>query len=249
MAKIPIGLQLYSIREDCKRDLSGALSGVAKMGYEGVEFAGYYDREAKELRKMLDELGLKCCGTHIRLDSFLGDALKSTVEFNLELGNKYLVLPSLPKDRREPLSAWFETAGLVNEIAEKLKPHGMRVGYHNHTFEFKEMEGGVPWDVFFENTAPEVIMQLDTGNALEGGADPVEVLKKRPGRATTIHLKEYSARNDKALVGEGEVKWGEIFAVCEREGTEWYIVEQESYAYPPLECAEKCLENLRGMGK
>lgn len=83
MKKIPIGLQLYSIREDCAKDLPGTLAAVSKMGYDGVEFAGYHGRTAKELRKMLDDLGLKCCGTHIGLDTLLGDALKASAEFNL----------------------------------------------------------------------------------------------------------------------------------------------------------------------
>ena len=249
MVKIPIGLQLYSIREDCKRDIAGTLAAVAKMGYDGVEFAGYYDREANDLKKLLGDVGLPCCGTHIALSVLLGDELQKTIDYNLEIGNKYLVMPGLPKERRESLQGWLDTAKLVSEIAEKLKPHGMHVGYHNHSFEFKEMEGGVPWDAFFENTAPEVIMQLDTGNALHGGADPAAQLKHYPGRATTIHLKEYSATNDKALIGEGDVKWEEIFNLCEEGGTAWYIVEQESYAFPPLECVERCLQNLRKMSK
>ena len=249
MAKIPIGLQLYSIREDCKRDLPGTLAAVAKMGYDGVEFAGYYDRTAKELRGMLDDLGLPCCGSHIALGVLLGDELQKTIDFCLELGNRFLVMPGLPKDKRETLAGWRETAEICNEVAEKLKPHGMQVGYHNHHFEFKEIEGGVPWDTFFGSTVPEVIMQLDTGNALHGGFDPVAQLKKYPGRATTIHLKEYSATNDKALVGDGDTEWDEIFKLCEEGGTQWYIVEQESYAHSPLECVKKCVQNLRKMGK
>ena len=108
----------------------------------------------------------------------------------------------------------------------------------------------MPWDTFFGNTSPEVVMQMDTGNALHGGGDPVHFLKRYPGRATTVHLKEYSATNDSALIGEGDVDWDELFNTCETiGGTEWYIVEQESYAYPPLECVKRCLENLRRMGK
>ena len=93
-------------------------------------------------------------------------------------------------------------------------------------------------------------MQLDTGNAMHGGADPIPFLERYPGRAVTVHLKEFSRTNPKVLLGEGEVRWEEVFRLCESVGgTEWYIVEQESYPYPPLESVERCLKNLRAMGK
>jgi len=215
-----------------------------------VDFAGYYGYEAKEIRSMLDDLGLKVCGAHLGLDTLLGDQLKRTVEFQRILGNKYLIVPGLPESRRNSRAAWLETAHLFNEIAEKLKPERMMTGYHNHAIEFRPMDGEMPWDTFFGNTRKEVIMQLDTGNALHGGADPVPFVEKYPGRAITVHLKEYSKTNDKALIGEGEVRWDDIFRLCETiGGTKWYIVEQESYAYPPIECVDRCLKALRKMGK
>jgi len=250
MARIPIGLQLYSVREDCARDLAGTLAAVAKMGYAGVEFAGYHGRSARELRQMLDDLGLKCCGTHIGLDTLLGDALPGTIEFNQILGNKYLVVPGLPKERTNSRAAWLATARLFSELAEKVAPYGMLVGYHNHFTEFQPLEGERPWDTFFGNTSPRVMMQLDTGNALHGGGDPIAILKQYPGRAITVHLKEYADGWDRAIIGEGVIRWDEIFALCESTGkTEWYIVEQENYASPPLECVAACLKNLRQMGK
>jgi sugar phosphate isomerase/epimerase len=247
---IPIALQLYSVRELCAQDLSTTLAAVAKMGYVGVEFAGYYGRSAQELKRLLDDNGLKVAGTHIGIDTLLGEQLERTVEFNQILGNKFLIVPGLPEERRNSRAAWLETARLMNEAAERVAPHGMRVGYHNHWIEFKPLDGELPWDTFFGNTRPEVVMQLDTGNAMHGGTDPIPFLRKYPGRAATVHLKEYSATNDKALIGEGDVRWEEFFSLCESiGGTEWYIVEQETYAYPPLECVERCLQNLRRMGK
>jgi sugar phosphate isomerase/epimerase len=250
MDKIPIGLQLYSVREDAAKDLAGVLRSVARMGYEGVEFAGYYGHSAADVRKMLDDNGLKCCGGHLGLDTLLGDALPATVEYQRTLGNVYLIVPGLPGSRTSSKAAWLETARLMNETAQRLKPHGMWTGYHNHHTEFTPMEGELPWDIFFGNTSPDVIMQFDTGNAMVGGAEAGPFLRRYPGRATTVHLKEHSATNDKALIGDGDVKWSEIFDLCEMVGkTKWYIVEQESYAYPPLECVDKCLQKLRAMGK
>ncbi|MCU0501540.1 MAG: sugar phosphate isomerase/epimerase [Anaerolineae bacterium] len=250
MTPIPVGLQLYSIRNDCAADLPGTLAAVAKMGYAGVEFAGYYDRSATELRTMLDDLGLKCCGTHIRIDTLLGDALPATVEFNEILGNKYLVVPGLAEEYRNSRAAWLRTAGIFNAIAERLKPYGMLTGYHNHFIEFQPLDGELPWDTFFGNARPDVIMQVDIGNALHGGGDPIPYLARYPGRAITVHLKEYSATDPLAILGEGDVPWPRVFDLCETQGsTEWYIVEQESYKYPPLEVVSRCLDNLRGMGK
>ena len=116
--------------------------------------------------------------------------------------------------------------------------------------EFKELDGEKPWDTFFGNTRKDVVMQLDTGNAMHGGADPLPYLKKYPGRALTVHLKAFSKKDPKALIGEDDLDWKAIFEACETiGGTRWYIVEQESYAFPPLECVKRCLDNLRKMGK
>ncbi|UCH35021.1 MAG: sugar phosphate isomerase/epimerase [Armatimonadota bacterium] len=250
MAKIPIALQLYSVREDCARDLPGTLKAVADMGYVGVEFAGYYERSAQELRKMLDGLGLKVAGTHTGIDTLLGDQFEKTVEFNRTIGNKFLIVPGLPEEYRSSRAAWQKTAGVFNEIAAKLKPLGMLTGYHNHSIEFQPLEGEMPWDTFFGAANPEVVMQFDTGNAMHGGADPVPFLERYPGRAITVHLKEYSKDGTAAVIGDGDCPWQRVFELCETTGnTEWYIVEQEVYAMPPLECVKACLDNLKKMGK
>lgn len=243
---VRIGLQLYSVREDCAKDLPGVLKAVAQMGYEGVEFAGYYGRSAEELKKLLDENKLVCCGTHISLESLLGDEFEKTVAFNKTLGNRFLIVPGLAAERTRSKEAWLATAKLFNEISEKLRPHNMWVGYHNHTTEFKPLDGELPWDTFFGNTNRRVVMQFDTGNALAGGAEAVPFIRKYPGRALTVHIKEHSATNDKALIGEGDVPWKELLPLLRTTGrTRWLIVEQESYAYPPMECVAKCLPKLK----
>lgn len=250
MERIPIALQLYSIRMECERDLPSALEAVSNMGYDGVEFAGYFGYSAEELSEMLSEYGLAVAGTHIPLDTLLGDKLEETVAFNGVLGNRFLIVPGLPPERRDSHSAWLETAELFNGIAARLEEHGMVTGYHNHSVEFQPLGGELPWDTFFGNTRADVVMQIDIGNALHGGGDPISCIERYPGRATTVHLKEYSSSNPKALIGEGDVAWDRVFELCESVGgTEWYIVEQESYAYPPMECVERCIEALRAMGK
>ncbi len=248
-AKIPVGVQLYSVRHDCERDLPRTLSKISKMGYSGVEFAGYYGRTAPELRNLLDNNGLKCCGAHIGLETLMGDKLAQTIEFNKTLGNKFLIVPGLSPEQTKSRQTWLETARLFNEISDKVKPHDMRVGYHNHSIEFAPLDGEMPWDTFFANTRNDVIMQVDVGNALDANADPVAFIRKYPGRAATIHVKEFSRSNPKAYVGEGDVNWRDVFGLLEKNGgTEWYIVEYEVEGVPAQEGIEHCLQNLRKMG-
>ena len=248
--KIPIGLQLYSVRKDCEKDLPGVLKAVAEMGYSGVEFAGYYGRTAEQLRTLLDDNGLKCCGTHTAFNTLLPENLDVTIAFNKTIGNKYLIVPWMPHDRLDSLESIKKTAAFFNECVPKAKEHGMLVGYHAHGGDFAKVDGGeTSWDLFFANTKPEVVMQLDIGNCIGGGGDPYAVLEKFPGRAVTVHLKEHGGKRG-APIGEGDVDWERVFRLCEAAGaTEWYIVEQEGYDCPPLECVDKCLKNLRAMGK
>jgi sugar phosphate isomerase/epimerase len=254
MAKLPVGLQLFSVRKECEKDFEHVIREVARMGYEGVEFAGYHGKSAEELRSMLDDAGLKCCGTHLKIGTLLGDELEKTVEFNQVLGNKYLIVAALEKEYHGTADDWKRTAGLFNEIAERLKPYGMMTGYHNHHQEFLPMEGAPEgtraWDLFFSNTTKDVVMQIDTGNAAVAGVDAAPFVERYPGRALTVHLKEWDGDRNSKLLGEGKVKWQDMFKLCETVGgTKWYIVEQLSDTLPPLECVEKCLQNLRGMGK
>jgi sugar phosphate isomerase/epimerase len=247
--KIPIGLQLYSVRNVAAKDPPGTLEAIAKMGYEGVEFAGYYDLKAEDLRKILDKNGLRCCGTHLPLDAITGDALKSTVEFNKVLGNKYLIVAMLPPANMASLAALIDTAKLLTDVAGQVKESGMRVGYHAHPQDFTPVADRIPWDVIFSNAGPDVCMQLDVGHCLKEGGDPVAILKKFPHRSATIHLKEFGGPKG-AVIGEGTAPWKEIFEVCETTGdTEWYIAEQEVYRTSPMESVQLCLKNLRKMGK
>jgi sugar phosphate isomerase/epimerase len=243
--KIPVGVQLYSVRNECQKDLPGMLKEISKIGYKGVEFAGYYDHSAKDLRKMLDDNGLVACGTHTPYDSIVGDKLKETIEFNKTIGNKYLIVPWMEGKAKQD---WLDKAKLFNEVDAKVRAEKMFVGYHAHAHDFHKIDGVPAWDLFFGNTKKTVIMQLDTSNCIEGGANPVEVLKLYPGRARTIHLKSNGA-GPEGVIGEDKIDWKSVFQFCETKGkTEWYVVEHESSKNPP-DALKRSFEALRKMGK
>jgi sugar phosphate isomerase/epimerase len=243
--RIPVGLQVYSVRQQAAKDLAAVLAAVSRIGYKGVEFAGYYDHKAADIRKMLDDNGLVACGTHTPYESILPEKLAETIEFNQTIGNKYLIVPWMQGKTKQE---WLDKAKLFNDVAEKVKPHGMWVGYHAHAHDFQKIGDQSAWDIFFGSTRKEVVMQLDTSNCVEGGADPVEVLKRYPGRARTIHLKA-NGGGPEAVIGEDKVNWSEVFKFCEGEGqTEWYIVEHES-SKDPMDAVKRSFDALKSMGK
>jgi sugar phosphate isomerase/epimerase len=247
---LPVALQLYSVRMSAQKDMAGTIAAVAKMGYEGVEFAGYFsfEKDAKGLRKVLDDNHVKCCGTHTQWDTLSDANLEATIEFNKTIGNTNLIVPMLTVRGGDQKPGWLEYAKRFNELADKVKPHGMRVGYHSHQGEFAKIDDTTPWDIIFSNTKPEVIMQLDTFWAFSGGADPVAYMKRYPGRTTTIHLKEWTKDNRIAMIGEGDTNWNELLTTCETIGkTEWYIIEEERSRTPEaaMEAVDKCLKGLK----
>jgi len=207
---------------------------------------------------MLDDAGLVCCGWHTPFDMVQDDKLEDTIALNKAVGNRFVIVPGIPADLRESRADWLRLAGFFNELAGKLASHDMLTGYHNHHVEFTPLDGEQPWDTFFGNTDADVVMQLDTGNAVFGGGDILDIMRRYPGRATTVHLKPYSktvGKDDpragfRPVFGEDDTPWDEVFRLCETSGgTEWYIVEYESDAYPPLEAVDRCLQALRNMGK
>jgi sugar phosphate isomerase/epimerase len=223
---LQIGVQLYSVRQQCASDLPGTLSALASIGYRGIEFAGYYECSAKSLRQMLDERNLVACGSHVPCEAILSDNLAATIDFNLALGNQFLIVPWLSGNTRQD---WLTKAQLFNEVAAALKPHGLFVGYHSHAHDFNWIDGETTWDIFFNNTAPEVVMQLDTGNCTEGGVDPLAVLKKHPGRAASIHLQPHGGGDAEAIIGQDQVDWRGILDFCKCDGsTSWFVVEHDT---------------------
>lgn len=258
MGRIPIALELYSVRNEMDKDPFGTLRKVKAMGYEGVEFAGDPKHTPAEYKRMLDEADLVCCGWHTGFHRVQEDTIGETIELNRTVGNKYVIVPGVGGKYRETREGVLELAKALNGIADALAPHGMKTGYHNHNWEFTELGGEIPWDTLFGNTKDAVVMQIDTGNALHGKADPMPFFRKYPGRSQTVHLKPYHEGLGKTdphagfatMIGDDTVPWEKVFEFCETAGkTEWYIVEYESDKYPALEAVDMCLKALRKMGK
>jgi sugar phosphate isomerase/epimerase len=251
--KIPIALQLYTIGGDMRKDASAAMAKVAQIGFKGVEFAGYPSQDAKVVRKMLDDNGLKCCGSHTGINALEGDSFDKTVEFAKTIGNTRIIAPSLfhnfSKNAENDKKMVEDTAERMNVVAGKLKPLGLRTGFHCHPGEFRKIGDSTVWDIFFTRANKDVIMQCDLGHMGTAGVDPVAYMKKYPGRASTVHVKPSARTKPGGLVGgpEDDLKWPEIFKACETfGGTEWYIVEYDGGS---MEKAEKTMDLLKKWGK
>ncbi len=249
--RIPIGLELYSVRNELKQDLMGTVRAVAKMGYEGVEFYSPYfswtPDYAKEVRKLLDDLGIRCFSTHNDRRSFAPENLSRAIELNQTIGSKIIVMASA--GRATNVDGWKAVAEQLNQAAEKLKPLGLRAGYHNHETELKPVEGRLPIEVLATSTTKDVVLQLDVGPCMQTGFDPVAWINKNPGRIGSMHVKDWSPDAGKAydvILGEGTAPWKKIFQAAEKTGgIDYYLIEQEGTANPPLQTVERCLAAFR----
>jgi len=248
---IPVGLELYSVRDSLKQDPDGTLRVVAKMGYQVVEFYAPYfewtETEAKQTRKLLDDLGMRCYSTHNDADYFNAKNIDRARDYNLILGSKYVVLAW--SDPKTGVDGWKAIADTLNSAADTLAPSGLKTGYHNHQAEFTGAPGTRPIEILAKNTKPSVMLQLDVGTCVEAGADPVAWIRANPGRIRSIHCKEWSrdpGKGYKVLFGEGVADWKGIFQAAESVGgVEYYLIEQEGSRFPELETAQKCLQSFR----
>jgi sugar phosphate isomerase/epimerase len=248
---IPICVQLYSVRGDCAKDFDGTLAAIAKIGFAGVEFAGYhgYNGKPKELRARLDGLGLKAAATHIGTANFRADKLQQTIEFHQEIGCRYLIVP-MDGDFTKPDKS-KALADLFNEAAAKLKPHGMACGYHNHKQEFEKVGDSNHWEIFAERTTKDVILQVDFGWTAAAKQNGPDLVKRHSGRMAVVHLKPTVVDKEagkKAIFGQDSVDWPPILkALQEFGGTQWLTLEQEAYpdSKTPMECTALSFEALR----
>lgn len=246
---LPVGLELYSVRDQLKTDLMGTVRAVARMGYECVEFfSPYYAWTAdyaKEVRKTLDDAGIRCLSTHNDAESFKPDGIAHAIELNHIIGSQFIVLASAGNVKT--LDGWKAVAERLNQGAEKMKAAGLRAGYHNHQLEFTPIGGTRPMEVLAANTGKDVMLQLDVGTCIEAGSDPVVWIEGNPGRIRCMHCKDWSKdKGYKVLLGEGAAPWKRIFEAAEKTGgLEFYLVEQEGSDYPPLDTAQRCLASFR----
>lgn len=252
---VPVGLQLFSARGECERDLPRTLQAVAELGYVGAEPWGYNGHEltwlgwsAQDIRRMYDDNGLACCGIHLSTEALLGDNLSRTVEFNQILGNKFLIIAA-DKLRMSAPDTIKELADILNHVAETLRPLGMRTGYHAHGFDFVKFGEQTAWEILFSRTVPDVIMQLDIGNCANGGGDPLAMLRAFPGRAKTVHLKDYGGEPG-TVIGEGKADWAEIFRLCDTlHKPLWYVIEEGSPDGLGFDVPGRSLRGLRKLGR
>ncbi len=248
---IPIGLELYSVRDELAKDLPGTIRAVAKMGYQVVEFfSPYYDwtpERAKEVRALLDEVGLRCHSTHNGGNSFTADGMQKAIELNQILGSTYIVWASA--GRITTLDGWKKVADQLTQASEKLQAVNMKTGYHNHQLEFIPLEGKRPMEIIAAGTPKNVMLQFDVGTCVEAGSDPVAWIQANPGRIRSLHLKDWAPGADKGykvLFGEGKGPWRRLFQAAESTGgVEYYLIEQEGSRFPALETVERCLANYK----
>lgn len=248
---IPTGLELYSVRNELKKDPMATVRAVAQMGYQGVEFYAPYfewsENEAKQMRKLLDELGIRCFSTHNDSSNLSPEKIGRARDLNLILGSKYVVMAS--SSAKPGLDGWKAIADTLNSAAEQLEASGLKAGYHNHQVEFTPIENQRPIEILAKNTKPSVMLQLDVGTCLEAGSDPVAWIRANPGRIRSLHLKDWSPdpeKGYKVLFGEGAAQWKNIFEAAESAGgVEYYLIEQEGSRFSELETARRCLESFR----
>lgn len=246
---IPVAAQLWCVRTELSADIPGTLRGLGAMGYRAVELENSFGRSGAEWRRHLDAAGLRACGFHHMLDELRGDALAATVELNQALGNSNLIIRWLEPEVYTSAEELSRTAAAVNEVAERLRPHRMRVGYHNHTDDFNRIDGEYWWNRFADQTTDDVILQLDTGNASSvRGVSPTDLIRRNPGRTASLHVKPFSASSPDAYLGDDELDWRDIMTACETVGgIEWYIIEYEREGARPLAAVRANLDRFQRM--
>lgn len=241
-----IALQLYSIRELLQEDFVVNIEKVAKAGYKGVEFAGYYGLEPKEVKKILNDNGLLASGSHDPID-LLRNELDRAIEYALEIGNKHIVCPYYPDLVQGDADAFKKAADEFNKIGEKCKKSNLKFGYHNHGFEFRSFEGVYGLDIILANTHPEFVnFELDTYWVQFAGVNPIDVIEKYKERCNLLHIKEMKSQEDKVntIIGKGVMDFKKIVEVGKKYNVDWYVVEQEYFEDDLIDSVKQGLDYL-----
>jgi len=250
VAKIPVALQMYTVRDIAKDDLPGALRRVAEIGYKGVELAGTGGLSAGELKGILFDLGLEIAANHVGLEQ-LENNLEEVLDYNAELANDYIVCPYIPEGRRRTAADYRSLAEVLNSIGLECQDRDLQFCYHNHAFEFEKFDGLFGLDILFDATFADVVKaELDVYWIAYGGERPVEYIRRYADRVPLVHLKDLAADEKRSFaeVGEGILDMPAIVQACRDARVDWLIVEQDVCKRPPLECAAISLRNLKQMG-
>lgn len=239
---IPIALQAYSLRDDASVDFPGTLKAIREIGYEAVEFAGYYGMGSRELRGLLDDLGLRAVSSHVGYKE-LSDDLDRQIDYCLEIGAKHLVCPGY---RAEDRDGWLEFADFLTAAAEQCEDAGITIGYHNHSHELGKIDGEYILDMVFGAVrSDKVTAQLDLGWVLYAGVDPIACLRKYANRCPLIHVKDFDSNKAQTEVGTGVLDLHGVVHACREAGVEWLIIETEEYNMRPIDSVRVGFENLK----
>lgn len=234
-----IGLALYTVYEELQRDLEHTLRELGKMGYGTVEFYGEARWPAAKVKELLAQNNLELCGWHVEWKLLQPETIRETIDYHRELGNPNLVVPCLGGPwniahtaEENSAAVWERHAGEMNRIADLLEAEGLRLGYHTHAHEFADSFDGVtPWEILLKSAKPSIFLELDTGNCLEGGADPVIALRQAAGRLETVHCKPFSSATgvEAGISADGDLNdWPQIIKTCREGGCRYLAVENES---------------------
>jgi sugar phosphate isomerase/epimerase len=242
--RVPVALQLWSVREEMKRDFAATAGEVARMGYEGVELAGYGNLDAKGAKQALDAAGLRVAGMHVSYPSLAADTT-AVVSDALLLGTKFVVCSWWPPAQVHSAAACQRIGEQLDTVGETLRAFGIRFGYHNHAHEFQVFEGRTGFEWTLGAAQPRnLFAEVDVYWVHHAGHSPGKFLREQGSRVPLIHLK------DAKELGSGPVDFGEVFAAADSVGAaEWYIVEQEEYSHSPMKSVGLCLDQMKAWGR
>ena len=252
MKKFPIALQLFTVRDHFERDVAGTLEQVAQMGYDGVEFAGFFGVPADEMKAMLERVGLRAVCTHTSLERFQAD-LEGELDYAAALGMRYVALPAMPKDMHPGQPQQREGWDWIRRIGQAAKDKGLKLLYHNHNFEFvREADGSYALDAMYAAIPADILAtELDCCWIKVAGEDPAAYVRKYADRCPIVHLKDIKSLEPFAFaeVGGGLQDIPSIIAAAEQSGAEWLVVEQDRWEMDSLDSARISRENLRKLGQ
>jgi sugar phosphate isomerase/epimerase len=238
-----VGIQLYTLRDDARRDLEGTLVNIARAGYKEVELLGSmnnFGMAPARLRAILDQNGLTAPSTHVGVDVFAD--LDRQIDAAKVLGHQYLIVASLPDAEKLGPDDYRRWADRFNEAGTRALRSGMRIGFHDEPYDFRKINGQALYDAFVDRTDPSVVsLQLDTGNAAMGGADPVEYMRRYGNRYWLFHIKDapsIPATTDTEL-GKGVVDFRRLLSMIDRIDEKHLYVEQETYPGAPIDSVRR----------